>query len=295
MTQTGSASAYSERTWQAPDGVTIYARDYGGGCGAAKLPVVCLHGLTRNSMDFEDVAPVIAATGRRVIVPDVRGRGRSGYDPDPMHYIPRVYASDVRGLLNALGVKRAVFLGTSMGGIITILVAARSSRTVAAAILNDIGPEAAPEGLARIAGYAGISIQIASWEDAVTYVKSVNAAAFPDADDSLWQRFARRTVLEEQGRFRLDYDPSIREPIVAGKLKPAPRISWLLFRMLAWRRPTLLIRGELSDILDSEIAGRMRKVAPSLEMVTVPRVGHAPLLTEPAANTAIVNFLERVP
>ena len=158
---------YTSLVWRAPDGVTLHARDYGGSGGEPKLPVICLHGLTRNSQDFEDIAPMIAATGRRVIVPAVRGRGRSGYDPHPMRYVPKVYANDIRGLLEALGIERAVFLGTSMGGIITTLLAAGHRRLVAAAILNDIGPEAGTEGLARIAGYAGRSADITSWDDAV--------------------------------------------------------------------------------------------------------------------------------
>ncbi len=287
-------SNYTSLVWRAPDGVTLHARDYSGSGGEPKLPVICLHGLTRNSQDFEDIAPMIAATGRRVIVPDVRGRGRSEYDPHPMRYIPKVYASDIRGLLEALGIERAVFLGTSMGGVITTLLAARHRRLVAAAILNDIGPEAGTEGLARIAGYAGRLIDITSWDDAVAYVRDINEAAFPDADDAFWERFAQRTFDREDGVPRLNYDPRIREPIAAGKLKTAPRISWLLFRYLAWRRPLLVLRGELSDILTEDIARRMQRIAPRTELVEVPLVGHAPVLTEPAARNGIATFLKRV-
>lgn len=286
--------AYASITWRAPDGVALYARDYGGADGQARLPVVCLHGLTRNSQDFEDIAAEIAATGRRVIVPDVRGRGRSGYDPDPMRYVPMVYAGDILGLLRALGIERAVFMGTSMGGVITTLLAARHRRLVAAAILNDIGPEAGPEGLARIAGYAGKPVDIATWQDAVAYVRAINEAAFPDADDAFWERFAQHTFEREDGVPRLNYDPRIREPIAAGKLKPSPRIGWLLFRYLAWRRPLLVLRGELSDILTRDIARRMQRIAPGMELVEVPRVGHAPMLTEPVARGSIAAFLERV-
>src|SRR5213075_2745189 len=136
---------FSERRWTSADGLSLYARDYAGGDGEARLPVICLHGLTRNSKDFEDVAPVIAASGRRVIVPDVRGRGRSGYARDPASYEPKTYARDVLDLMDGLGIARAVFIGTSMGGLITMTVAALRSKAVAAVVLNDVGPAVAPQ------------------------------------------------------------------------------------------------------------------------------------------------------
>ncbi len=288
-------SAFASRTWDARDGVSIYARDYAGADGAARLPVICLHGLTRNSADFEEVAGSIAASSRRVIVPDMRGRGRSGYDPDAMNYVPRTYARDVIDLLDALGIARAVFLGTSMGGIITMLVASMRGSMVSAAILNDIGPEAAPEGLARIAGYAGKSVDIADWDAATSYVRAINEAAFPDLGPDDWEAFAHRTFREDQnGRPVLDYDPRIREPIAAGRLKAPRFVGWWLFRRLARRRrPVLVIRGALSDILSRDISRRMKRAAPSIELVEIDRVGHAPRLSEPQADAAIRDFLSR--
>jgi pimeloyl-ACP methyl ester carboxylesterase len=287
---------YTERLWTATDSVRIFIRDYAAGLGAPKLPVVCLHGLTRNSKDFEEIAGVIAASGRRVFVPDMRGRGRSGYDPKAMNYVPSTYARDVIGLLEAFGVSRAVFLGTSMGGVITMVVAARRSRMVAAAILNDIGPEAAPEGITRISGYAGKPVNIENWDDAVAYVREINAPAFPRYDDEAWLQFARRTFRDDgAGRPVLDYDPGIRAPIEAGKLKLPKFIAWWIFKRLARRRPTLVVRGGLSDILSAQIVRRMQKTAPGLEVAEIPAVGHAPLLNEPRALVAIKSFLDRVP
>lgn len=290
------SDSYIERQWTAPDNVRIFVRDYPAGPGAPKLPVICLHGLTRNSQDFEEIAGVIAASGRRVFVPDMRGRGRSDYDPKVMNYVPSTYARDVMGLLEAFGVFRAVFLGTSMGGVISMVAAAKRSRLVSAAILNDIGPEAAPEGIARISGYAGKPVSIENWNDAVAYVREINAPAFPKNDEEAWLQFARRTFREDaSGRPVLDYDAGIRAPIDAGKLKLPKFIAWWIFKRLARRRPTLVLRGALSDILSPEILSKMKAAAPRLEVAEIPDVGHAPLLSEPQSIAAIQSLLERLP
>jgi pimeloyl-ACP methyl ester carboxylesterase len=287
-------AAFSERRWEAPDGLTLYARDYAADDDAARLPVVCLHGLTRNSKDFEDVAPRMAAMGRRVIVPDVRGRGQSGRDRKPANYNPKTYARDIAGLLESLGISRAIFLGTSMGGIITMTLAAFHPKMVAASILNDVGPEIAPEGIARILGYAGKGAIIASWSDAADYLRRTNGAALPSYTGSDWERMARRTFRDGPGGPELDYDPAI-----AGVLGKPGRVTTFiaktLFRRLAKGRPTLLLRGELSDLITADIAGRMRKAAPAMEVVVVPGVGHAPMLDEPVAVDAIERFLRTLP
>jgi pimeloyl-ACP methyl ester carboxylesterase len=286
---------YSERHWTSRDGLNLFARDYAGAGGEARLPVICLHGLTRNSKDFEELAPRLARSGRRILVPDVRGRGLSDWDPIPSHYAPKIYARDILGLLDALGVARAVFLGTSMGGIITMAVAAMRSCAIAAAILNDVGPAIAPEGLARILSYAGKSVEIRDWNDAADYVRRTNAAAFPHYGDEDWHGFARRTFRQGSGGPVLDYDPAINIPLQ----KPPPRlagpIAGLLFRRLARRRPTLLVRGETSDIISAAIAGRIQRAAPRLRRLDVPGIGHAPTLMEPDAIGAIEDFLAGLP
>jgi pimeloyl-ACP methyl ester carboxylesterase len=285
---------YAERRWTSRDGLALYARDYAGRGRDVGLPVICLHGLTRNSKDFEDIAPVIAGWGRRVIVPDVRGRGQSAFDPRPANYNPKTYARDVLGLMDLLGIPRAVFLGTSMGGLITMTVAAIRSKAVAAAILNDVGPAIAPEGVARILSYAGKGAPIASWDDAAVYLRGTSGIAFPQFGDEDWRRLARRTFRDRDGRPELDYDPAIAAPLrKPGKI--VEMIAWLLFRRLARRRPTLLIRGDLSDIVSADIAARMRQAAPAMQEVVVPQVGHAPMLDEPVAVDAIAQFLRTVP
>jgi len=288
-------SAFTERRWTSRDGLSLFARDYAGASGEARLPVICLHGLTRNSKDFEDVAPLIAGWGRRVIVPDVRGRGQSDRDPNPKNYQPKIYARDVLGMMEALGVPRAIFLGTSMGGLIIMTLAAMRLRAIAAAILNDVGPAIAPEGIARILRYAGKGPEVRDWNDAADYVRRTNAVAFPHNSNEEWHRFAQRTFRQGANGPELDYDPAITVPLQ----KPPPRlaglIAGLLFRRLARKRPTLLIRGELSDIISPEIADRMQRMAPGLRRVDVPDVGHAPMLTEPTAVDAIDQFLRTTP
>jgi pimeloyl-ACP methyl ester carboxylesterase len=285
---------FSDREWTSFDGLKLYARDYAGGAGPAKLPVVCLHGLTRNSKDFEDIAPVIAATGRRVLVPDVRGRGRSERDPRPLQYVPLTYARDIADLCKALGIAQAVFVGTSMGGLITMTLAAIDAKLVAGAVLNDIGPEVAKAGLARIAAYTAKTVRIDDWEDAAAYIRSINEVAFPHYGPEDWRRFARRTFRTgPDGKPQLDYDPDISAPIKAAGPKALTPNLWPLFKKLAKNRPLLLVRGQRSDLLDELIAAKMRKAAPQMGYVEATGIGHAPMLNEEEPKAAILEFLAK--
>jgi pimeloyl-ACP methyl ester carboxylesterase len=288
-------SACAGRRWTSRDGLTLFARDYPAAGEETRLPVICLHGLTRNSRDFEDIAPLIAGWGRRVIAPDVRGRGQSDRDLDPKNYQPKIYARDVLEMMAELGVDRAVFLGTSMGGLITMTIAAIRPKAIAAAILNDVGPAIAPEGIARILSYAGKPIEVRDWNDAADYVRHTNGVAFPEFGEEDWHKFAQRTFRQGNDGPELDYDAAIAVALQKPPPKLAGFIAALLFRRLARKRPTLLIRGELSDIISANIAAKMQRMAPGLSRVDVPNVGHAPMLTEPAAVDAIDKFLRTVP
>lgn len=289
------ATEFIERRWTSRDGLTLYSRDYPAGGPENGLPVVCLHGFTRNSKDFEDLAPRLAAGGRRVIVPDVRGRGRSAFDPKPKRYQPFAYARDILALLDQLGIERAVFIGTSMGGLITMMIAGLRLRAIAAAVLNDVGPEVDKAGIDRILSYAGKLRPVESWADAVDYVRLTMGAAYPNNSDADWETLARRTFREEAGKPVFDYDPAIMAPMSKGPPKTRSFVGMILFRRLARSRPTLLIRGELSDLLSAPIAEGMKRSAPSLRLAVVHGVGHAPTLSEPAAAQAIDEFLARVP
>jgi len=286
---------FVERRWTSPDGLSLFARDYAPGPGVARPPVIAIHGLTRNSADFEAIAPLLAQSGRRVLAVDVRGRGLSDRAPDPMTYMPDVYARDVLALMEQAGIDRAVFVGTSMGGLITMALTAIRPKAVVAAILNDIGPEVAPEGLARIAAYSGQPVEIGSWSDAAAYAKRINLVAFPHYTDADWDAFARRIFRQQpDGEIALDYDPDIAVPIRAAGAKALVPNLWPMFRRLAKKRPTLLVRGANSDLLSADIAARMKKAAPTMSYVEVPGIGHAPMLDEAEAKAAIFEFLAEV-
>ena len=287
MTQT-----FADRRWTSPDGLCLFARDYPAASGPARLPVIAIHGLTRNSADFGTIAPLIAQSGRRVLAIDVRGRGRSDRAPDPMTYQPLNYAHDVLALMEQAGIARAVFLGTSMGGLITMALAAIRSKVIAAAIINDVGPEVAKEGLARIAAYSGQPVDTPTWAEAAAYVKQHNAIAFPHHTDADWDTFARRVFrIGTEGSPELDYDPDIAVPIRAAGARALVPNLWPMFGRLAKARPVLLVRGQTSDLLSETIAAKMRKRAPKMDFVEVPGVGHAPMLDEPEAKAAIFPFL----
>lgn len=289
-------TAYADRRWTTADGLSLHARDYAPASGPAKLPVIAIHGLTRNAADFEGIAPLIAAAGRRVLAINVRGRGQSDRAPDPMTYQPAVYAQDVLALLQQTGIERAVFLGTSMGGLITMALAAIRSKVIAGAIINDVGPEVAKEGLARIAAYSGQSVDTPCWADAAAYARRINEIAFPHYTDSDWDVFARRIFREgTEGAPVLDYDPDIAVPIKAAGAKALVPNLWPMFGRLTKGRPVLLVRGQNSDLLSEKIAAKMRKRAPRMDFVEVPGVGHAPMLDEPEAKAAIFPFLSELP
>jgi pimeloyl-ACP methyl ester carboxylesterase len=293
---------FADRFWTAPGpgALRLHARDYAAASGEAHAPVVCLHGLTRNARDFEALAPHIAARGRRVLAVDVRGRGRSAWDPDPARYTPVTYAADVLALLDALAIGRAVFIGTSMGGLITMTIGAMRPAAVAAAVINDVGPELAPEGLQRILAFAGQGSPVRTWADAAAYAERVNAVAFPQYRPEQWQAFARRLFVDKDGAPVLDYDPAIARafapppPAAPGQPSPPPADLWPLFKGLAGR-PLLTVRGGLSDLLSPDILARMREAIPEMAVAEVPGVGHAPMLDEPEALKAIDALLEAAP
>ncbi len=287
---------FEERVIATVDGLALYARDYAPLLPVTGLPVICLHGLTRNSRDFEVIAPRIAALGRRVIVPDVRGRGRSANDPDPAHYVPVVYAQDVSKLMDDLGVPKAVFIGTSMGGLITLVIAATAPDRIAASVLNDVGPQLNPAGLSRIATYVGNVQPVDTWAEAAERVRATNGSAFPGRvdDEAFWLAAARRMFRErDDQRLELDYDPHIALAFADYDSDAPPADLTPYFTALA-AKPLLSVRGGLSDILTEEGVARMRSVSTNVEAVTVEGVGHAPMLDEPDAWDAILDFLAKV-
>ena len=280
-----------DRQYASADGLRLYYRDYPA-AAAGRLPVLCLPGLTRNCRDFEATALRLQRT-RRVLSPDLRGRGRSEHDPNWRNYHPGTYLGDLALLLADARVPRVVLLGTSLGGILSMLVAASAPQVPAAVILNDIGPEVDPAGAQRISSYVGRHAPVSNWGDAAAQMREMYRVAMPDADEADWMAFARRSYTEVDGVPRLDVDPGIGEAVRAAPAGAAPDL-WPVYASLR-PLPALALRGELSDVLSEATFDRMAREKPDLQRVTVARRGHPPLLDEPESVAAIDAFLEGVP
>jgi pimeloyl-ACP methyl ester carboxylesterase len=276
---------YVDVFYRSEDGLRLYARDYPGPERGAPV-ILCLPGLTRNSKDFAALAENLRAT-YRVICPDQRGRGRSDRDTDATRYRPDRYVQDMRALLDVLGITRAVVIGTSLGGMMALMMMVTDTGRIAAAVLNDVGPEVDPRGLARIAGYVGKTAPVGDWEAAAEQAAHTNGVAFPDYQPADWQAMARDLYVQEGTTPVLDYDPAIALGISTGTAAPN---LWPLFEMVG-TRPMLVIRGEISDILSAETLAEMMRRLPDLVTQTVARRGHAPTLGEPQAWSAIAEFL----
>ncbi len=282
---------FKDSYYQSSDGLQLFYRDYQAPDGSALAPVICLPGLTRNSLDFNELAKLLSKR-RRVITPDLRGRGRSEYGPDRNHYNPAQYVADIWRLLEQLDISKVVVIGTSLGGLMAMLMARERSAAISAAVMNDIGPEIDPVGIERVVAGAGTSPVVASWDDAVANVKKLHSPAYPNWSESNWQEHTRKTYVRvDDGRFdiRLDRDVgvAVRECVSGVNHDP-----WQLFDALR-PIPLLVIRGEISDILSAETLREMKRRKSDLTAVVVPDRGHAPNLDEPEAIDAIQEFLEK--
>jgi pimeloyl-ACP methyl ester carboxylesterase len=279
----------AEYWFESHDGLKLFSRVYAAASASAPV-VLCLHGLMRNSRDFEQLAPQLAA-GHRVIVPDVRGRGLSARDPNFNNYQIPVYLQDVQALLAGLGATRVTIIGTSMGGLMAMVLAATQPGLVTGIVLNDIGPEVDPAGLERIRGYVGKAAAVRSWSEALAQARSVYGSAWLNLSDARWEEIVRRSYrANAQGVPEVDADPRIGEPL-RNTSAAAPDL-WPLWKVLAGV-PMLAIRGAHSDILSVATLARMQREKPDLEVLTVADRGHAPLLDEPECLAAVDLFLSR--
>jgi pimeloyl-ACP methyl ester carboxylesterase len=264
------------------DGLRLHYRDYPGPAG--KAPLLCLHGLTRNSRDFTDFAERHSPEWR-VLAADFRGRGLSDYDPLPARYTPVTYAADVLHFLNALEIDRAVFIGTSLGGLVTMAIAAIAPQRIAASILNDVGPELTAGGLERIRSFVGKDVRFATWDEAAEAIAANNRRLPQGYSHDDWLEMAHRVCREDKGEIVFDYDMAIALPFETHG--PVPKVDlWPLFKALG-QKPLLVVRGEQSDLLSADALEKMHEAAPGMKSVTVPGVGHAPTLDEPEALEAI--------
>ncbi len=268
------------------DGLRLHYRDYPGSNG--RPPLLCLPGLTRNARDFADLAERYSPRFR-VLALDFRGRALSDYDPMPERYNAMTYAGDVIELLDQLAIPRAIFIGTSLGGLVTMAVAVTAPQRIVAAIMNDVGPDVDPSGIERILTYVGKDHRFKSWDEVADRISGNYGGSFERYTHDDWVKMAQRNCRQENGEIRFDYDMAIAEPFRNAGATP-PVDLWPFFTALG-QKPLLVVRGENSDLLTAATAARMQTVAPNMTLAVVPGVGHAPELSEPEAVAAIDHFL----
>lgn len=286
------APNYRSVYFQTDDGLRLFARDY---CSTTSslIPLLCLPGLTRNSKDFETIAPWLAQ-GRRVVALDFRGRGLSQYAKDSASYRPDIELGDTIGLLNSLNIERVAIIGTSRGGIVGMLMAALHRKRLAGLCLNDIGPEIEPAGLLRIRRYLAVQTGFHLWDAAITSLK-LNNTGFESLTAAEWRAFAHRVFKTVDGLPRIDYDAALAqtfptvEDIEAGRVAPL----WEIFALTAGL-PISVLRGEHSDLLSLATVETMRRQNAELDATTISNRGHAPFLDEREAKEAILRWLARV-
>jgi pimeloyl-ACP methyl ester carboxylesterase len=283
--------SFTDGYWWSNDGLRLHYRDY---AGPADRPVIlCLPGLTRNARDFEDLAQRLAGDWR-VLAIEFRGRGESSYAKDPMSYAPLTYLQDIEVLLAELAINRLIAIGTSLGAVVTMLLAATDRERIVGAILNDLGPVIEPKGLERIKSIVGKSGSWPTWVHAARGLAETNAAIYPNYRLADWVAMAKRLLrLTSAGRIVPDYDKNIAAPfrMPGGE---AGIDLWPAFDALV-DVPMLVVRGALSDILSAATVDAMQMRGRAVAVVTVAATGHAPTLNEPEAADAIDVFLSKVP
>lgn len=281
---------YLERRITSQDGLSLYVRDYLGPGDGKRTPLLCLGGLTRNSKDFAGVAKYHCRE-RRVICPETRGRGHSDYDPDWRNYHPATYVNDVRHILCALGIHEVVVIGTSMGGIMGMAMAAAMPMVLKGLVLNDVGPTVRVDSLDTVIEYMKSPPSLSDWGAAGQHLRDAFESEYPISGGDNWVRAAKNSYVEKSdGTITFDWDGNILKPILADDTKVHD--LWHLFK--ATRRiPVLTVRGAKSTILDEPQLADMSAQHEKMTSVVVPGIGHAPSLAEPASMEAINGFLEQ--
>lgn len=278
---------YRERQVSASDGLALYVRDYGD--EYAGRTVLCLGGLTRNSKDFHTLACRLK-DDCRIIAPDYRGRGRSAYDPDWHHYDPRIYLDDIRQITTALGVHAFAVIGTSLGGIMGMILGVAMPTSIRGALLNDVSPVIPRDGMGNIVNYMKNTAPLPDWTTAVSHLQDT-FPDFPAKTPEDWQTIAEATYREnDNGNLVFDWDPAIVRNVEEQDTSAID--LWPYFRSLR-RHPVLSVRGALSPFVPDGVWQDMATACPGMVQVEVPGVGHAPSLKEPEATAPLDTWLAR--
>ncbi len=290
--------SFQEHRFSSSDGLQLYARDYGHADPqtAASLPVVCLPGLSRNSRDFHRLAMQLSThpqRPRRVITLDYRGRGLSDWDTDKSRYQLPVEAQDVLSACENLGIAKAIFIGTSRGGLTLHFLAAMRPALLAGIVLNDIGPVIEIAGLLQIRHYLQPQQPLQSFEQAIESLKRTHGAAFPALDDDDWADMAQAIFREKDGVIAADFDPALIEPLKSIDADTQVPDLWALYQGFQ-TMPLMVIRGENSNILSEATVLEMGKRHPGLKVVTAAGQGHAPLLHRPDLLTDMTAFIDGI-
>ncbi|MCF8474122.1 MAG: alpha/beta hydrolase [Emcibacter sp.] len=281
--------SFQEKYYISQDNLKLYYRVYGQK-NFLKTPLLCLHGLTRNSKDFDKFARYFS-TDRQVFCLDIRGRGRSDYDKNYQNYQIPVYVQDIMTFLGHEKINQVIAVGTSMGGLISMMLGAFKPDIFKAIILNDIGPEIDPSGLDRIAKYVGNKVILQNWQQTINGIKIVSGFLFPDYTDEDWEIFTRNSFREQDdGTIIMDYDPAIGMAMKENSENVEPVDLWPVWNSLQ-DIPIMILRGENSDILSRETVYKMAIDHPKFAQVTVPNRGHAPDLNEAISIQEITNFI----
>lgn len=287
------------------DGFHRVAYTEWGAANQAAVPVICVHGLTRNGRDFDALAEYFSARGQHLYCPDIVGRGDSDWLKNPLHYTYEQYIADMNSLIARTRASQIDWIGTSMGGLIGMIMASLPGSPIRRLVMNDVGPQIPVKAISRLSKYAGRDPDFASMEEAKAYFKSIYAD-FGNLSEAEWQHFTEHSVRENgSGRFITKLDHGIKRTPAKSKLawnlllNPHKTLEGTFFDVdlwQIWRRvtcPVLVIHGARSDLLLPDIIEKMRQLHPAMDVLEIPDAGHAPALLEPAQHEFIYHWLTR--
>jgi len=249
--------------------------------------LVCVHGLSRTGRDFDELARALSSD-YRVVCPDIVGRGKSDWLAAPQHYLPPQYVADMVTLIARLNVEQVHWLGTSLGGLVGMALAALPKTPITRLILNDVGPVIRAEALKRIGDYLGMDPVFENFEKANAYIKAISLS-FGLKTAAQWETLARTSLKPHEGGFKMHYDPAISVPFKAANAGGADVTAWPYYDAI--RCPTLVVRGAQSDLLDHATLEEMSRRGPKAQIVEIPDVGHAPMFMDPEQIAIARDFL----